>query len=97
MLYLKSVITHNSNFAWIYASVEMTVSNLVPIFSSCGGAHSDVQYMLYYLSLQITEPDLSNVYLAYTAEGAAEALRPRTSKGKSGRPKTASRPKTSKK
>ncbi|XP_064610162.1 kinesin-like protein KIF3A isoform X2 [Liolophura sinensis] len=46
---------------------------------------------------KVTEPDLSNVYLAYTAEGASEALRPRTSKGKSGRPKTASRPKTSKK
>ncbi|XP_025085555.1 kinesin-like protein KIF3A isoform X2 [Pomacea canaliculata] len=42
--------------------------------------------------------DLSHVYLAYTAEGAEEALRPKTSKSsKSGRPKTASRPKSSKK
>ncbi|KAK7495339.1 hypothetical protein BaRGS_00013521, partial [Batillaria attramentaria] len=43
--------------------------------------------------------DLSHVYLAYTAEGAEEALRPKTAgkTSKSGRPKTASRPKSSKK
>ena len=44
------------------------------------------------------EPDLSNVYLAYTAQGAEEALKPKPSK--SGRPKTAAskdRPRTSKK
>ena len=48
---------------------------------------------------EIKEPDLSNVYLAYTAEGAAEAMKPKT--GKSGRPKSSrpksSRPKSSKK
>ena len=46
------------------------------------------------------QPDLSHVYLAYTAEGAEEAMNPKTAKSKSGRPKTAassSRPKTSKK
>ncbi|KAI0232495.1 Kinesin-like protein KIF3A [Lamellibrachia satsuma] len=44
------------------------------------------------------EPDLSHVFLAYTASGAEEALRPKTSKSKSGRPKTASgQSKTSKK
>ncbi|XP_060082494.1 kinesin-like protein KIF3A [Ylistrum balloti] len=46
------------------------------------------------------EPDLSNVYLAYTAEGAEQALRPKSSKAsrpKSGRPKTGNRPKSSKK
>ncbi|KAK2163152.1 hypothetical protein LSH36_84g00051 [Paralvinella palmiformis] len=42
------------------------------------------------------EPDLSHVYMAYTAKGAEEAMRPKTGK-KSGRPKTANRPKTSKK
>lgn len=43
--------------------------------------------------------DLSHVFLAYTAEGAEEALRPKTASktSKSGRPKTASRPKSSKK
>lgn len=35
------------------------------------------------------EPDLSNVYLAYTAEGAQQALRPKTARAKSGRPRTA--------
>ncbi|KAL8622264.1 Kinesin-like protein kif3a [Nucella lapillus] len=42
--------------------------------------------------------DLSHVYLAYTAEGAEEALRPKTASktSKSGRPKTANRPKSSK-
>lgn len=44
------------------------------------------------------EVDLSNIYLAYTKEGAAQAVRPKSGKvSKSGRPKTASRPKTSKK
>ena len=44
------------------------------------------------------EVDLSCVYLAYTKESAAQALKPKSSKtSKSGRPKTASRPKTSKK
>ncbi|XP_046354192.1 kinesin-like protein KIF3A isoform X1 [Haliotis rufescens] len=43
------------------------------------------------------EVDLSHVYLAYTAEGAAEAMRPKTARSKSGRPKTANRPKSSKK
>ena len=48
--------------------------------------------------LQLFEPDLSHVYLAYTAEGAEQALRPKTGKKGSGRPKTASsRPKSSKK
>ncbi|XP_005105009.1 kinesin-like protein KIF3A isoform X4 [Aplysia californica] len=47
---------------------------------------------------QSPEIDLSHVYLAYTREGEAEALRPKTGKGsKSGRPKTANRPKSSKK
>lgn len=42
--------------------------------------------------------DLSSIYLAYTKEGASQALRPKSSKiSKSGRLKTASRPKTSKK
>ena len=47
--------------------------------------------------VNVTEPDLSNVYLAYTAQGAEEALKPKTVKN--GRPKTADkdRPKTSKK
>ncbi|KAK7097398.1 kinesin-like protein KIF3A isoform X2 [Littorina saxatilis] len=42
--------------------------------------------------------DLSHVYLAYTAEGAEEALRPKTASktSKSGRPNTAKRPKSSK-
>ncbi|KAK6173148.1 hypothetical protein SNE40_016660 [Patella caerulea] len=45
-----------------------------------------------------TEVDLSNVYLAYTVEGAADAMKSKNSKSsKSGRPKTATRPKTSKK
>lgn len=42
---------------------------------------------------------MSNVYLAYTAEGAAEAMKPKTSKSgrpKSSKPKSA-RPKSSKK
>lgn len=41
--------------------------------------------------------DLSHVYLAYTEEGAEEALRPKTASktSKSGRPKTANRPKSS--
>ena len=43
--------------------------------------------------LQYQEPDLSNVYLAYTAEGAEMAMK-KSSKGKS---KTGSRPKTGKK
>ncbi|KAK3790069.1 hypothetical protein RRG08_038766 [Elysia crispata] len=44
------------------------------------------------------EIDLSHVYLAYTKEGEAEALRPKSGKNaKSGRPKTATRPKSSKK
>lgn len=44
------------------------------------------------------EIDLSHVYLAYTKEGEAEALRPKSGKSsKSGRPKTATRPKSSKK
>lgn len=54
---------------------------------------------------KVQEPDLSNVYLAYTAEGAAQAMRPKPSKSsrpkssrpKSGQPKAASRPKSSKK
>ncbi|KAK3100624.1 hypothetical protein FSP39_022761 [Pinctada imbricata] len=41
---------------------------------------------------KLHEPDLSNVYLAYTAESAEKAMRPKT--GKSGRPKS-SRPKSS--
>ena len=52
------------------------------------------------ICFQFAEPDLSHVYLAYTAEGAEEAMRPKTSKSKkSGRPKTSKsdRPKTSKK
>ncbi|CAC5380917.1 KIF3A [Mytilus coruscus] len=48
---------------------------------------------------ELKEPDLSNVYLAYTAEGAAEAMKPKA--GKSGRPKSSkpksARPKSSKK
>ncbi|XP_055958829.1 kinesin-like protein KIF3A [Patella vulgata] len=44
-----------------------------------------------------TEVDLSNVYLAYTVEGAANAMKPKNAKSsKSSRPKTATRPKTSK-
>ncbi|BFZ24494.1 hypothetical protein BsWGS_27533 [Bradybaena similaris] len=44
------------------------------------------------------EVDLSHIYLAYTRKGEMEAIRPGTSKGsKIGRPKTASRPKSSKK
>ncbi|KAJ8297503.1 hypothetical protein KUTeg_024034 [Tegillarca granosa] len=47
------------------------------------------------------EPDLSNVYLAYTAEGAANAMKPKSSRPKSSRPKSSrpksSRPKSSKK
>ncbi|GFN81582.1 kinesin-like protein [Plakobranchus ocellatus] len=44
------------------------------------------------------EIDLSHVYLAYTKEGEAEAMRPKSSKSsKSNRPKTANRPKSSKK
>ena len=54
-----------------------------------------------FLPFQFAEPDLSHVYLAYTAEGAEEAMKPKSSKSgkKSGRPKTAKsdRPKTSKK
>ncbi|GFS26918.1 kinesin-like protein [Elysia marginata] len=47
---------------------------------------------------QSPEIDLSHVYLAYTKEGEAEALRPKSGKNsKSGRPKTATRPKSSKK
>ncbi|KAL5011393.1 hypothetical protein ScPMuIL_009944 [Solemya velum] len=47
---------------------------------------------------KMQEADLSNIYLAYTAEGAAQAFRPKSGKtSKSGRPKTANRPKTSKK
>ncbi|XP_052794799.1 kinesin-like protein KIF3A [Mya arenaria] len=45
------------------------------------------------------EPDLTNVYLAYTAEGAQQAMKPKsskTSRPKSGRPKS-SRPKSSRK
>ncbi|VDH89907.1 Hypothetical predicted protein [Mytilus galloprovincialis] len=48
---------------------------------------------------ELKEPDLSNVYLAYTAEGAAEAMKPKASKSgrpKSSKPKSA-RPKSSKK
>ncbi|ESP00097.1 hypothetical protein LOTGIDRAFT_213295 [Lottia gigantea] len=41
--------------------------------------------------------DLSTVYLAYTAEGAAESKKSKNNKSKSGRPRTAQRPKTSKK
>ncbi|ELT90430.1 hypothetical protein CAPTEDRAFT_154669 [Capitella teleta] len=47
------------------------------------------------------EHDLSHVYMAYTAEGAEEAMKPKTStsgkKAKSARPKTGNRPKTGKK
>lgn len=55
------------------------------------------------VDLQYTAPDLSNVYLAYTAETAEKAMekamRPKSSKSarpKSSRPKS-SRPKSSKK
>ena len=48
--------------------------------------------------LQYPEPDLSHVYLAYTPEGAEEAVKPRTSKGKkSSKTSKSDRPKTSKK
>ena len=48
--------------------------------------------------LQRAESDLSHVYLAYTAEGAEQALRPKSGKAKSARPKTANnRPKSSRK
>nr|AUN27681.1 kinesin-like protein KIF3A [Phascolosoma esculenta] len=44
------------------------------------------------------EPDLSNVYLAYTAEGAEMAMKQKSGKGKGGRPKNGGgRPKTGKK
>ena len=49
----------------------------------------------YYFWFQFHEVDLSHVYLAYTAD---DAVRPKTSKSsKSGRPKTANRPKSSRK
>jgi len=38
------------------------------------------------------ENNLTNVYLAYTAEGADQAMRPQTAK--SGRPKTANKSRT---
>ena len=54
--------------------------------------------LTWWFVLQNESVDLSHIYLAYTAEGAEEALRPKSSSGKpkSGRPKTATRPKSSK-
>lgn len=43
---------------------------------------------------ELTQHDLSHVYLAYSAEGAHQRFKP--SKSKSGRPKTLGRPKTAK-
>ena len=59
---------------------------------------SGCMFMISGMCWQNEGVDLSHVYLAYTAEGAEEALRPKTAgkPSKSGRPKTANRPKSSK-
>lgn len=92
--------------AFFWALCTMYTNNITQAFLNMHSGKVQVSlsfmsgrmFMISRMCWQNEGVDLSHVYLAYTAEGAEEALRPRTAgkPSKSGRPKTANRPKSSK-